>query len=100
MHKKLFQPLKRLHAAAEHPFFCSHAGVFLMAGTKVSKTKKINRDELIKNNPRLSKTVINQYDALERQLEKLGVDTQPRYTLSSPFDQTAFNALQRNQKTH
>ncbi len=51
------------------------------------KVKKRWQDseELLKNNPRVSKPVIEQYRDLVQKLEKLGVDTRPRYTLSPPL---------------
>ncbi len=42
-------------------------------------------EELLKNNPQISKTVVEQYRDLVQKLEKLGVDTRPRYTLSPPL---------------
>ena len=41
--------------------------------------------ELLQANPRVSKSVVAQYCELEKQLEKLGVDTKSHYTLSSPW---------------
>ena len=44
-------------------------------------------EELLKANPRVSKSAVEQYRELKKQLEKLGikVDTKSRYTLSSPW---------------
>ena len=41
--------------------------------------------KLLESNPKVSKPVVAQWRELEKQLEKLGVDTKPRYTLSPPF---------------
>ena len=41
---------------------------------------------LLKTNTRVSKSIIDQYNELEAQLEKLGIDIQPPgYTLSPPL---------------
>ena len=42
-------------------------------------------EELLKSNPKVSKPVVAQWRDLEKKLEKLGVETKPRYTLSPPF---------------
>ena len=41
--------------------------------------------DLIKNNTRTPKSIIEQYNELEGQLEKLGIDIKPRYTLPPIF---------------
>ncbi len=45
---------------------------------------KTSRD-LIKNNTQTPKSIIEQYNELEGQLEKLGIDIKPRYTLPPIF---------------
>lgn len=52
---------------------------------QLSKPAYETRDELLKNNPKISKSAVEQYHKLEEQLKKLGVDTKPRYTLSPPL---------------
>ena len=42
-------------------------------------------EELLKTNPKVSRSVVQEYDELKKQLEKLGVDTEAHYTLSSPW---------------
>ncbi len=42
-------------------------------------------EELLKNIPKVSKPVVAQWRELEKKLEKFGVETKPRYTLSPPF---------------
>ena len=60
-----------------------------MLDAKQYKTvDKILKDNL---NPKVSKSVIVQYRELEKKLEKLGVDTKPRYTLSPPFGEAVSN---------
>ena len=56
-------------------------------------------EELLKANPRVSRSAIEQYRELKRQLEKLGikVDTKSRYTLSSPWEvHSNFKGKNRN----
>ncbi|MGR3985093.1 MAG: hypothetical protein OD817_07585 [Gammaproteobacteria bacterium] len=43
----------------------------------------------LKNNPKVSKSAVEQYKAVKAELHKLGVDTRTRYTLSHPFDREA-----------
>ena len=47
--------------------------------------------EMLDRNPKVSKVVVNEYRELEKKLEKLGVDTKPRYMLSPPFGGTLSN---------
>lgn len=49
------------------------------------KKQFICPESRLKDNSNIDKLVINQYHELEKQLNKLGVDTKPRYTLSPPF---------------
>ena len=42
-------------------------------------------EELLKSNPKVSRMVVVQYHELEKQLEKLDVDTKSHYTLSPPL---------------
>lgn len=53
----------------------------------------------LKNNPKVSVSVVEQYRKLETELHRLGVDTRPEYTLSHPFDRTVFqNSLKQSEK--
>ena len=56
-------------------------------------------EELLQANPRVSKSVVEQYRELKKQLEKLGVkvDTKSLYTLSSPW-QVHFNFKGENRQ--
>ncbi len=61
--------------------FCAEGEIFLMNVRKIKKRWQ-DSEELLKKNPRVSKSVVEQYRDLVQKLEKLGVDTRPRYTLS------------------
>ena len=41
--------------------------------------------DALRHNPRIDKNVVRKHQALEKKLQKLGVDTQPRYSLSPPL---------------
>ena len=56
---------------------------------------KTSRD-LLKTNTRVPKSVIEQYNELEGQLEKLGIDIKPRYTLSPIFGGIPFTKWQNH----
>lgn len=57
-------------------------------------------EELLKNNPKVSKSVVERYAQLKKQLKKLGVDIpKPRYTLSHPFERQRLNKKQRSVKS-
>ncbi len=56
-----------------------------------SKRRHQTEDEVLKNNPKVSKSVVAQWGELEKKLEKLGVDTKPHYTLSPPFGEAVSN---------
>lgn len=56
-----------------------------------SKRRYQTKDEVLKNNPKVSKSVVAQWGELEKKLEELGVDTKPHYTLSPPFGGTVSN---------
>ena len=53
--------------------------------TKQQKDPHQTSRDLLKTNTRVPKSVIEQYDELEGQLKKLGIDIKPRYTLSPIF---------------
>ena len=52
-------------------------------------------EQLLETNPKVSKSVVNQYAELEKKLEKLGVDTKPHYTLSPPFGWMSSDLLKK-----
>ena len=56
-----------------------------------SKRRHQTENEVLKNNPKVSKSVVAQWNELEKKLEELGVDTKPHYTLSPPFGEAVSN---------
>ncbi len=58
--------------------------------TKASHKHSPLFDAHLKSNPKVSKSVVEQYQMLEKELHRLGVDTRARYTLSHPFDRVAY----------
>lgn len=52
-------------------------------------------EEALKNNPKVSKSVVAEYRELEKKLEKLGVDTKPHYTLSPPLGGAISSSLKK-----
>jgi len=52
--------------------------------------------ERLKSNPKVSASVVEQYQKLESELHRLGVDTRTRYTLLHPFDWMGFQRLSKN----
>ena len=59
------------------------------------KTQRKTPRELLNSNPKVSKSIVVQYDELEKKLVKLGVDTKPHYTLSPPLGGTISNSLNK-----
>ena len=53
--------------------------------TKQQKDPHQTSRDLLKTNTRVPKSVIGQYDELEGQLKKLGIEIKPCYTLSPIF---------------
>ena len=53
--------------------------------TKQQKDPHQTSRNLLKTNTRVPKSVIGQYDELEGQLKKLGIEIKPRYTLPPIF---------------
>lgn len=51
--------------------------------------------ELLNSNPKVSKSVVVQYNELEKKLVKLGVDTKPHYTLSPPLGNVVPKSLNK-----
>jgi hypothetical protein len=47
---------------------------------------KSTQKTILDSNRKTDKTVINSFDKLAEELEKLGVDMKPKYTLSAPLD--------------
>lgn len=41
--------------------------------------------DALRHNPRIDKKVVRKHQVLEKKLQKLGIDTQPRYSLSPPL---------------
>ena len=57
--------------------------------TNNNKIAKLALTDILEKNPKVSKSVIDQYRELREKLEKLGVSVEStRYTLSHPFDKT------------
>ena len=49
------------------------------------KKTQFDLQEALKRNPRIDKSIVQKYQELEKKLEKLGVDTRPRYSLKPPL---------------
>ena len=47
--------------------------------------EKLKKALDLANNPKVAKSVVLQYQKVEKELQKLGVDTRPHYTLSPPL---------------
>ena len=41
--------------------------------------------EILQQNPGINKDLVNRYKKLESELHELGVDTEPRFTISPPL---------------
>ena len=65
--------------------FYTHGGVFLTMSIKQQKDPHQTSRDLLKTNTRVPKSVIGQYDELEGQLKKLGIEIKPHYTLLPIF---------------
>ena len=50
--------------------------------------KSQSADSILKANPGVSRSVVSQYQELKKQLEGLGVNTKPSYTLTPPLGVT------------
>ncbi len=61
---------------------------------KPEKAIANNEMDILKNNPKISKSVVEQYCELEKKLKQLGVDTEPHYTLSPPLGNTISRLFQ------
>ncbi len=64
----------------------------------MSESQKIvltTPEQLLRNNPKVSKSVVAQFADLEQKLEKLGVDTKPHYSLSPPFGWISSDLLKK-----
>ena len=59
------------------------------------KTQHKTPEELLKSNPKVSESIVVQYNELEKKLIKLGVDTKPHYTLSPPLGGIISNSLNK-----
>ncbi|MCP4987405.1 MAG: hypothetical protein GY928_15515 [Colwellia sp.] len=49
------------------------------------KTKHKTNKEIIHNNPKVDKSLVRNYENLERQLKKIGVDTNPKFNIEPPL---------------
>lgn len=44
-----------------------------------------NREEVLRQNPKIDVSVVAAHERLERDLKKLGVEIKPRYNIEPPF---------------
>ena len=64
--------------------------------------KPFDQAQLLKTNPRVDVRLVRQFEQLERQLERLGVDLRPSYSLQPPLGGSvgsllsAANAVRQN----
>ncbi len=54
----------------------------------ISKNK-----ELLERNPRISEKLVEKFDMLDRELQKFGVDTKPKYSLTPPLGNGSFQHI-------
>ena len=52
----------------------------------ISKNK-----EILKKNPRISEKLVEKFEALDRELQKFGVDTKPKYSMTRLSGAVAFS---------
>ena len=52
---------------------------------RTEQKTQFDPQEALKHNPRIDKGVVQKYQALEKRLEKLGVNITPRFSLNPPL---------------
>jgi hypothetical protein len=51
------------------------------------------KDDIVQRNPRIEKNLVQGYEKLEKELEKIGVSVQPQFSLSPPLGNLGCNNL-------
>ena len=47
--------------------------------------RPMEKAEILKNNPKIDLTLVEQYEKLDLELRKLGVDTKPKFNIEPPL---------------
>ena len=56
--------------------------------------KAILKDkQVIKKNPQISEKLVEKFEALDRELQKFGVDTKPKYSMTPPLGGGGFQHI-------
>ena len=54
---------------------------------------RFDKRRVLASNPKIDKRLVESFERLERELQKLGVDTKSKYTLSPPLGGGTLNAF-------
>ncbi len=52
---------------------------------KTHNLRKMDKEIIVKDNPKIDKSLVENFESLEIQLRKLGVDTRPKFNIEPPL---------------